>query len=136
MPKNNEFTLHIDDRPGTLGKCCRALAEQGINIVAFSSFPGEGQSTVRMVVDNPSKCKTVLDAQHIRYNETEVALVRLAHRPGELGRAATRLGEENINISYAYCGAEPGTNAPIVVFGVREVGKAATLLEEVALKAA
>jgi len=43
------------------------------------------------------------------FEETEVALVKLAHRPGELGRAVSHLGEKEINIDYSYCGLEPGS---------------------------
>ena len=43
------------------------------------------------------------------FEETEAVTVRLAHRPGELGRAASLLGEREINIDYTYCGLEPGS---------------------------
>jgi hypothetical protein len=56
--------------------------------------------------------------------------------PGELGRAASQLGNANININYAYCGIEPKTNSPIVIFAVEDVSKAAPILDEVAQKAA
>ena len=51
------------------------------------------------------------------FEETEVAIVRLANRPGELGHAPARLGEEQINIDYSYCGLEPGTDLVLAVFG-------------------
>ncbi len=41
-----------------------------------------------------------------------------------------------ININYAYAGVEPGTNAPLVIFGVADVGKAAKIMDEVAKAAA
>jgi len=58
--------------------------------------------------------------------------VRLPHRPGELGRAASLLGEHKINIDYTYCGAEPGSTQMIVVFGVDNLSKAAKVLDEMA----
>jgi hypothetical protein len=64
------------------------------------------------------------------FEETAVAVVRLAHRPGELGRAASRLGEEQINIDYSYCGLEPGSTRALVVFGVDDLTRAAKLLDE------
>jgi hypothetical protein len=39
-----------------------------------------------------------LDGLRMAYTETQVAQTRLAHRPGELARVASRLGEANINI--------------------------------------
>jgi hypothetical protein len=136
MPKSKEFAVRLADQPGTLAKFCRALADRGVNIVAFQAFPTEGESVVRMVVDNPSSAKPVLDAQNLRYTETEVAQVRLPHRPGELARAASQLGAANININYAYAGVEPGANAPLLFFGVADVNSAAKLLDEAFAKAA
>jgi len=66
------------------------------------------------------------------FEETDVAVVRLAHRPGELGRAASRLGEKQINIDYSYCGLEPGSKLALVVFGVDNLTKAVNLLDELA----
>jgi len=132
MPTNKEFAIRTEDRPGTLGKVCRALADRGVNILAFQSIPSEGKSLVHIVVDNPTSAKTVLDSERLSYTENEVAQVRLPHRAGELARAASRLGEANININHAYCGLEPGTNTPVLIFGVSDVGRAATILDQTA----
>lgn len=136
MPAVKEFTVLVEDRPGQIGKVCRALADHGVNILAFQAFPSEGKSLVRLVVDNPTLAKTALDTEHVSYTETEVAQVKLPHRPGELAQVASRLGEANININYAYCGIDPGTNAPLLIFGVAEVGQAVTLLDQAAAAAA
>ena len=136
MPTTKEFAIRMEDRPGTLGKLCRALAGRGVNILAFQSSPIEGKSLVRLVVDNPTTAKTVIDGEQLACTETEVAVVKLPHRPGELARAASRLGEANININYAYCGVEPGTNAPLLIFGVPEVARAVAILEQAAAAAA
>jgi hypothetical protein len=55
--------------------------------------------------------------------------VKLAHRPGELARAASRLGDAGINIDSGYCGTEAVTNASMLVFGVADAAKAAKVLE-------
>lgn len=137
MPKMTEFALHLKDEPGTLGEFCKGLADRDVNIVAFEAFSEEREgSTVRIVVDNPAAARSVLSNQKISNKESDVALVRLANRPGELARAATRLGEADININYAYCGAETATNTPVLIFGVANVDEATNILDEVASKAA
>jgi hypothetical protein len=137
MPTNKEFTIRLEDRPGTLGKLCQALAEQSINILAFHSCPLEkGKSTVRLVLDNPLAAKSILDRQKTNYTETEVATVTLSHRPGELARAATRLGEAGINIDYGYCGVDPSTSATMLLLGVADAGKAVKVLEQAAAASA
>ena len=48
-PLSNEFTIRLEDRPGTLGKLCQSLAEQDINILAYEQFPHEeGHGSVRL----------------------------------------------------------------------------------------
>ena len=136
MPTSKELTIRMENKPGTLGKLCKALADQKVNILAFQSMPFEGKSLVRFVVDNPTTAKSVLDTQKIPYKETEVAQVKFPHRPGELARAAAQLGEAKINIDHAYCGLDPATNAPLLIFGVAEAGRAAKILDKTAAAAA
>jgi len=132
MPKMKELTATIEDKPGALGKCFLALAEGGVNILAFQSYVEEGESLARLLVDDPASAKTLMGGLGMIFEETEVAVVRLAHRPGELGRAASRLGEKQINIDYSYCGLEPGSARALVAFGVDNLTRAAQVLDELA----
>jgi hypothetical protein len=130
MPLVKEFTVTIEDKPGALGNCFLALAERGVNILAFQSYVEEGESLARLVVDNPARAMAVLGGLSMIFEETEAAVVRLANRPGELGRAASRLGEKQINIDYSYCGLETGSMRVLVVFGVDNLAGAAKLLDD------
>ncbi len=127
-----EFTVTIEDEPGALAKCFVGLAERGLNILAFQSYVEEGESLVRILVDSPASAKTVLGGMRMIFEETEVAVVRLAHRPGELARATSRLGENEINIDYSYFGLEPGSMQVLAVFGVDNITQGAKLLDELA----
>ena len=85
-------------------------------------------------MDDPARAKSVLGGLRMIFEETEVAVVRVPHRPGELGRAAARLGEGQINIDYSYIGLEPGSPLALLVFGVDNLTKATGLLDELAAK--
>ena len=130
MAKATEFRVTIEDKPGALGKCFLALAERGVNILAFQSYVEERESLVRFLADDSATAKAVLGGLRMNFEETDVAVARMAHRPGALGRAASRLGEKQINIDYSYCGLEPGSTKGLLVFGVDNVTAAATLLDE------
>src|SRR5215471_9766184 len=106
MPTSKELTIRMENQPGILGRCCKTLAARGVNILAFQAVPSQGNSVVRMVVDNPVTAKEALDKEHLSYTESEIAQASLANRPGELARAATQLGEANINIDHAYSGLD------------------------------
>jgi len=136
MPIATELTIRMDNRPGSLGKICRELADREVNILAFQSIPSARTILVCIVVDKPAAAEAIFDAEGISYTETEVAQVQLRNAPGELARVASKLGDANININYAYCGVEPITNAPVAIFGVKEVDRAANILDHGAAAAA
>jgi hypothetical protein len=136
MAKAKEFTITIEDKPGALGKCFLALGERGVNILAFQSYVEEGESLARILVDDSASAKLVLGSLRMIFEETEVAVIRLAHLPGELGRAASRLGERQINIDYSYSGLEPGSTLALAVFGVDNLTKAAAVLDELSAEQA
>jgi hypothetical protein len=127
-----EFTVTIEDKPGALGRCFLALAERGVNILAFQSFVEEGESLARLIVNDRAAAMAVLGGLRMIFEETDVAVGYLPSRPGELGRAASKLGENRINIDYSYCGVDPETNRGMLVFGVDNLTKAANLLDELA----
>ena len=72
-----------------------------------------------LVLDNHTAAKAVLDQHRADNTETEVANVKPAHRPEELGRAVSRLGDAGININYGYCGTEAVANASVLILGGR-----------------
>ncbi|HKQ87561.1 MAG TPA: ACT domain-containing protein, partial [Candidatus Acidoferrales bacterium] len=125
MPKARELTVAIQDRPGALGKCLAIMAERGVNILAFQSYVEEGESLARFLVDDAAAGTKALGEHSMIFEVTEVVTVRLAHKPGELARAAMKLGEEQINVNYSYSGVEPGSKFALAVFGVDNLTKAA-----------
>ena len=129
MPRIKEFTVTIPDKPGALGRCFAALAEGGVNVLAFQSFVEEGESLARMIVDKQEAAMKVLSGLRMIFEETEVAVARVPNQPGELGRAASKLGENRINIDYSYCGFEPGASRGMLVFGVDNLTTASKVLD-------
>jgi len=92
MPATKEFTVLMEDRPSTLGRFCRALADREVNILALQSFPIGGKSVTRFIVDNPTTAKTLLDSERLTYAEAEIVQAKLPHRPGEIARLALGSG--------------------------------------------
>jgi hypothetical protein len=132
MAKSKELRVTIEDKPGALGKCFLALAGQGINVFAFQSYVEEGESLTRFLVDDLATAKAVLGKLRMNFEVNDVAVVNLPNRPGQLGRAAARLGEKGVNIDYSYCGWEPGAAKATIVFGVDNLAKASAALDDLA----
>ena len=132
MARAKEFTVAIRDKPGALGDCFLALASRGVNILAFQSYVEERESLVRFVPDETAAAQAVLAETRMIFEQTDVAVAKLRHRPGRLGRAAARLGQEQINIDYSYCGLVPDSKLALLVFGVDNLSRAAAVLDELA----
>jgi hypothetical protein len=62
-----------------LGKFFLALAERGLNILAFQSYVQGRESLTRLLVDNPDNAKTILGSLGMIFEETEAVVVRLPH---------------------------------------------------------
>jgi hypothetical protein len=90
MAKAKEFRVRVEDKLGALRLCCVALAERGVNILAFQSFVEQGESSACFVVDDPASAPVVLNWMRANFEQDDVAVVTIEHRPGELGRAALR----------------------------------------------
>jgi len=69
---------------------CQALARRRQHS-RYQQFPHEkGQGSVRRVVDNPDTSQGRSGPSRSDYQRERFA-VKMAHRPGELGRASSRL---------------------------------------------
>ena len=130
MARMKEFTVTIEDKPGALGRCFHALAEKGVNIFAFQSYVEEGESLMRMVVNDPATAKATLGGLRMIFEETEVAVASLENKAGELARAAVKLGELGVNVDYSYSGQRTGEAKMLVIFGVDNIVKASQGLDE------
>ena len=93
MHVTKEFTVFLEDRAGTLGKICQALADHGVNILALDCFPSGGKSVTRFIVDNPAAFNAALEGARLTYTAGDVLMLKLPNQPGEIARVASRLGE-------------------------------------------
>jgi hypothetical protein len=134
MPSAKELTVAIPDKPGALAKCLGALAEGGINLLGYQSYVEEGESLARFLVDDVPAATKVLGGHHMIFEVTDVAIVNLKYRPGELARAAALLGKAQVNVNYCYAARDIGATQALAVFGVDNLRKAVAALDEAAVK--
>ncbi len=130
MAIRKQLSVTMENRPGSLAKMCSALGEKKVNILAvMSSSEREGQSVVRMIVDKLPVAKRVLQAIDYPYMEEQVLVTRIPNRPGTLATVVTRLGDAEVNIAYAYLGAEAGSRQQLVALSVSDIEQAKKLVK-------
>src|SRR5215213_5169854 len=97
-----QFSVFLVNKPGVLAQVTRALAEAKLNLVAMTLVDSQEHGVLRMVVEDEPEARKVLAKLNHPMTETEVVCLELSNNPGALADVAQLLGENHININYAY----------------------------------
>jgi hypothetical protein len=98
-----QFSIFLVNKPGVLARVTRVLPDQKINIVAMTLVDSQEHGVLRLVAENADSARAVLTDLNLPMTETEVLCLDLPNDPGALADVATVLGQNHININYAYC---------------------------------
>jgi hypothetical protein len=105
MEQTKEFSVTLDDRPGTLAKATDAIAKAGINIEGYCAVPSgkDGKGTFRVVTKDPSNTRKALETAGFKVQEErDIAVIEAEDRPGFLAQVLRRLAENEVNVGPSY----------------------------------
>lgn len=125
-----ELVLFTANRVGVLANIARALAEQGINILAVAVMVHGDHAELHLVPDAPTYALDALRKAEFEVEEREVVVVELPHRAGFLRRITEVLARQGLDIRYLYASASDASQSAVVVFSCTNNGKAVLLLRE------
>ena len=111
-----EFTVILDDKPGTLAHLGGVLGDAGVNIEAVQGTSREGKTVVRFVTGDVNAAAAALEQAGVPYTKREVLVVRVLDEPGALGSVALVMANAGINIDSIYV-----TTRGHVVLGVDDL---------------
>jgi len=98
-----DFTITMEDRPGSLAKLGETMGKAGINIEGACAVTGGGKGEIHILVPDAAAARSALKAAGISVTgEREVLVVDAKDRPGELGRISRKLAEAGVNIQLFY----------------------------------
>jgi hypothetical protein len=97
-----QLSIFIEDKTGRLTEMTKILANNNINISAFSIADATDYGIVRMIVNNPAKAKMVLKEHKFSVNITETVCLVIPNEPGGLYKALQILSDNNVPIDYMY----------------------------------
>ena len=129
MPIATQFSVLLENRPGSLAETCSALAAKAVNIEAIMTSDVRGWGTVRLVVNHEDTARKVLESMGLKFTEEKVFAVRLSDKPGALGRITRKVAEHNVNIDYVYGSIEKGSPRALIVLAISDLKKAVQLLK-------
>jgi hypothetical protein len=124
MPKAKQFSITVENRPGTLAHVAKVLGDAKVSILAFATGTSGAEGYVQVIVDNANKAKKALEDARFSYAEADVLHVELGNTPGALGQYAGKLASKDINITFGYATTVKGSRKASVVLMVSDVEKA------------
>ena len=103
MPIATQLNVKLENKVGSLGRLCRDLADNGINLLALSAPDTQAKSgLIRLLVVNPELAQVKVAEVGYSFTVEEVLYVELKNRPGSIAKAMEKLSRADINVRYTY----------------------------------
>jgi len=97
-----EFTVRLANRPGMLAMLAERIASAGVNLEALAAYGFGEEGRVHLIVDDAAAARGVLRRAGLAFEEREVLLTTLPHRPGSVAAMARSLADAGVNIEAIY----------------------------------
>lgn len=124
------FAMEVPNRPGEGARVLRALADAGVNMLAFSGFPSGRKAQLDIIPEDVAVFKTAVKAAKIKTRPQKFGfLVQGDDRKGAVADLLKTLADKNINVT-AIDAVSAGAGRYAAIFWVdsRGVNKAAKAL--------
>ena len=125
MAKTKQFTISIENRPGTVAEVARAMGNAKVNILALLGTVLGTTGTVELIVEDARRAKKALDQARLAYRETNVEEHELPNKPGALAEALEKLAAKGVNLNSIHATAAKGGKKAVVVYTVAAEEKVA-----------
>lgn len=97
-----QLSVFIENREGRLDDVLELLKSNNINIISLSLADTTDYGMLRLIVNNSERAREALKNNGFSAMLTDVTVVRLAHKVGQLQELASVLCKSDINIEYMY----------------------------------
>ena len=123
-----QISVFLENKPGALAGLTQVLADNEIDMRAFSLAETSEFGIARVIVDDLYKTTTVLKDANYVHAISSVLAVAIPDVPGGLNQVLAVLRDENINVEYMYAflGNTPGK--AYMVFRVHDPAAATAAL--------
>ena len=109
-----QLSIFLENRTGRINEVTRILADNGINMQAFSMAETADFGLLRLIVQDVDKAVEVLRAENFAVMVTDVLCINCPNVPGALSAVLEKLAAENIFIEYMYAFSD-GDVANVVI---------------------
>jgi hypothetical protein len=124
-----QFNVFVEDKIGELAHVTEALAQNAINIRGIATDKLGPRAAVKVITDDEASTRKALGKAGLGFEESEVIVVDLIDRPGEIARFARKAARAGVNISSVFLIGKKDTPAALAIV-TSDAKKAEKLLKE------
>ena len=127
--KLEQISIFLENKPGGLSSVTKALRDAKINIRALSLADTSDFGILRLIVDDVSKAKEVLNDNGFAVGRTNVVAVEVPDIPGGLHSILDALTNEGVNVEYMYAFVERSGENAVIIFRFDATDSAIEILQ-------
>ena len=109
-----QLSIFLENRTGRINEVAKILADNGINMQAFSMAETADFGLLRLIVPDVDKAVEVLRAADFAVMVTDVVCLNCSNVPGALSAVLEKLAANNVFIEYMYAFSD-GETANVVI---------------------
>ena len=102
MPKIQQLSIFLENKPGRLAEVTNTLTKGGMNIHALSLADTSDFGILRLIVNDSTKAKDLLKQNGFTVSLTTVIALEMSHSPGGLNKVLQIFKDNEVNIEYMY----------------------------------
>lgn len=125
-----QVSVFIENKAGRLADVTSALRNAGINIRSLSLADTSDFGVLRLIVDRPDECLTVLSSAGFVVRLTTVLAVEVADQPGGLDDILQLFDRHSLNVEYMYAFVEKRRENAVMIFRFDAPEEALRILTE------
>ncbi len=124
-----QLSFMMADRAGLLSEVTTALADAKVNISNICAYNMQGEANFMLTADSNAKAKKALAPLGVEIKESDVFVVEMPNKSGELQKVAKKIADAGINIIYLY-GTTGSGRSVTGVFTTSDDAKAVKLINK------
>lgn len=125
-----QISVFLENKPGQLAEFTKLLEKNQINMLAMALADAEDFGILRLIVDDSYQTACILKDAGFVFSITPVLAVEIPNQPGSLVEILSVLGENQINVEYAYTFSVKKEDCAYIIFRVSDNQKAGEVLSK------
>ena len=124
-----QFNVFVEDKIGELARVTEALAQNAINIRGLATDKLGPRPAVKIITDDEISTRKALTRAGLAFEESDVLLVDLIDRPGEIAKFARKAAKAGVNINSVFLIGKKDTPAALAIV-TSDAKRALSLIKE------